>query len=380
MATDLEPNARVEAGEAPGLESAIPAHLRCPRTRHRRVPDDYVPPYPSFVARHAPSVRRVAMAYFGVQARVPLEPDADAAIDAALADLSTSFAADHGPAHADRARYVDEAGRTTAVCAAYWDDPARFDAWFASRGRAWTREPRDGVGTFSEILTPDVARYETLFSSPDRAEGIATLAHGMSGMVMEHAYWGGARDRIPASQTDDLAPRGTPRVVREGNLVTVAGHDNVCLIRSGQDWSDTQGDERRMYLEDVEPVLRAGMDFLRDQGRAIGCYANRYATVESVQGVSAQRSYAMSWWKSLAALERWAESHPTHVAIFGAAMKYLSTLGPAAKLRLYHEVTVARAGEQFYEYLNCREGTGMSAARQDGTDVRGSAPKVATTG
>ena len=49
----------------------------------------------------------------------------------------------------------------------------------------------------------------------------------------------------------------------------------------------------------------------------------------------------MSWWKSLAALERWSESHPTHVRIFGAAMQYLSKLGPAAKLRLYHEVTVA---------------------------------------
>ena len=34
-----------------------------------------------------------------------------------------------------------------------------------------------------------------------------------------------------------------------------------------------------MYLGDVEPVLREGMDFLRDQGRAIGCYANRYMSV-----------------------------------------------------------------------------------------------------
>ncbi len=70
----------------------------------------------------------------------------------------------------------------------------------------------------------------------------------------------------------------------------------------------------------------------------------------------------MSWWKSLAALERWAESHPTHVAIFGAAMKVLSTLGPAAKLKLYHEVTVLRADEQRFEYLNCHEGTGLLRA------------------
>ena len=71
----------------------------------------------------------------------------------------------------------------------------------------------------------------------------------------------------------------------------------------------------------------------------------------------------MSWWKSLAALERWAESHPTHVAIFGAAMKYLSTLGPGgASCKLYHEVTVARADEQFFEYLNCHDRTGMLRA------------------
>ena len=34
-----------------------------------------------------------------------------------------------------------------------------------------------------------------------------------------------------------------------------------------------------MYLDDVEPVLREGMDFLRDEGLAIGCYANRYMQV-----------------------------------------------------------------------------------------------------
>jgi len=184
----------------------------------------------------------------------------------------------------------------------------------------------------------------------------------MSDVVMEHAYWGGARDRIPASQTDGMAPLGEPEVLRDGALVTVRGHEHLCLIRSGQDWSDTEADERRMYLEDVEPVLRAGMDFLRDDGRAIGCFANRYAVVETADGRPTEKSYGMSWWRSLAALERWAESHPTHVAIFGAAMKYLSTLGPAAKLKLYHEVTVARANEQLFEYLGCHDRTGLLRA------------------
>ncbi len=184
----------------------------------------------------------------------------------------------------------------------------------------------------------------------------------MSGEVQEHAYWGGMRDRIPLSQTDAMAPGSAPELIRDGARLRVKAHDNLCLIRSGQDWSDTEASERQLYLDDVEPVLREGMDFLRDDGLAIGCYANRYMRVLAVDGSVSEKSYGQSWWKSLAALERWAESHPTHVRIFGAAMKYLSTLGPSARLRLYHEVTVAAADEQFFEYLNCHQKTGMLAA------------------
>jgi len=186
----------------------------------------------------------------------------------------------------------------------------------------------------------------------------------MSGEVQEHAYWGGMRDRIPLSQTSEMAPAGTAQAIRNGSRIRVVAHDNACLIRSGQDWGDTEASERKMYLEDVEPILREGMDFLRDNGRSIGCYANRYMTVVASDGTPTEKSYGMSWWKSLAALERWAESHPTHVRIFGAAMKYLSTLGPAAKLRLYHEVTVARADEQLFEYVDCHPQTGMLNAVQ----------------
>jgi len=170
------------------------------------------------------------------------------------------------------------------------------------------------------------------------------------------------RDRIPQSQTSAMAPAGAPSLVRDGERLRVKPHDNICLIRSGQDWSDTDAAERKMYLDDVEPVLREGMDFLRDDGRSVGCFANRYMTVLDRSGQPTEKTYGISWWKSLAALERWSESHPTHVRIFGAAMKYLSSLGPAAKLRLYHEVTVARAADQFFEYRRCHDRTGMLGA------------------
>jgi aldoxime dehydratase len=43
-------------------------------------------------------------------------------------------------------------------------------------------------------------------------------------------------------------------------------------------------------------------------------------------------------------------------------MKYLMKLGPAAKLRLYHEVTVATAHEQYFEYRNGHPKTGTLRA------------------
>lgn len=342
------------------MDSAIPQHLRTLRTRERRVPDDYAPPYPSYVARHEPMVERVVMAYFGVQH----SGDPTDAVAGALARLDAAFVAEDGPGHRDRATCLDAVGFTDVVSVAYWDDTTRFDRWFAAHGAAWTADERggEGVGYYTELLRPSVQRYETLFSAPDRAEGVAVLADGMSDMVQEHAYWGGARDRIPLSQRDGLDPDGAPKVVTVGRRRQVVPHGNLCLIRSGQDWGDTDEQERGMYLTDVEPVLRAGMDFLRDKGVDIGCFANRYLTVLDAHGTPVDKTYGMSWWRSLADLERWAESHPTHLAIFGAAMTHLSTLGPAAQLRLYHEVTVAAADEQFFEYLGCHDRTGMLTA------------------
>jgi aldoxime dehydratase len=349
------------------VESAIPAHLAVPRTCPGRIKDGYTPPYPSFVTRLEPAVRQVVMAYFGLQFRG--EPPAGA-----LDVLDVAFAAVDGPGHHDRARQTapdeatdlgdgqpaEPAGWVEIVSIAYWDDPAAFDRWSAAHRESWL-DARDGCGRWAEVLRPTVEEHETLFSSLGRPEGVAALASGWSGEIAEHGYWGGMRDRIPLAQTDPLAPTGAPVVERDGGRVRIRPHGGICLIRSGQDWTDTDGDEREMYLCDVEPVLRAGMDFLRDEGAAIGCLANRYLTVLE-DGRPVDRSFGLSWWHSLDALERWAESHRTHVAIFGAAMRYLSSLGPAARLRLYHEVSVVPEGAAYFEYVDCRPGTGVLRA------------------
>lgn len=342
------------------MESAIPSHLRTERTRARRIPDDYRPPVPAYVARFGPAVTRVTMAYFGVQ----FAGDEPPSVRGALDRITTAFADGNGPSHWDRARYVDEAGFTTILTVAYWDDHNKFERWFAPARREWMPQARAGdpLGRFIEVLSPAVEGFETLVSSRDRAEGIAVLADAVSGEIQENAYWGGMRDRIPLSQTHAMSPAGSVRLHRDGSRIRVYANENLCLIRSGQDWSDTTGAEREMYLRDIEPVLREGMDFLRDDGRAIGCWANRYMRVLDRDGQPLDKSYGMSWWRSLDSLERWAESHPTHVAIFAAAIKYQRTVGPAARLRLFHEVAVARSTEQFFEYANCHDRTGLLSA------------------
>ena len=41
-------------------------------------------------------------------------------------------------------------------------------------------------------------------------------------------------------------------------------------------------------------------------------------------------------------------------------MRYQSTTGPSARVRPYHEVSVAAADEQYVEYVDRRPGTGLS--------------------
>jgi len=109
----------------------------------------------------------------------------------------------------------------------------------------------------------------------------------------------------------------------------------------------------------MEPILHRGMDFLHVQGRDIGCYANRYMPHIDSKGQKIDKSFGLSYWRSLANLEAWAKSHPTHVAIFGTFMRIVQEMQFQLKLRLYHEVSVLKPDEQEYEYINCHPQTGL---------------------
>jgi aldoxime dehydratase len=348
------------------MESAIDKHLQCPRTRARKIDDDYVPPFPTWIARADTAVEQVVMGYFGVQFAQPqLHGKACMALQQIL-DLLTLGKA---PGHHDIAMFVDAAGYTNMIVIAYWLNPKDFAQWQEQSQVKdwWTAEERlnEELGYFREILQPRTTHYETAFSSPTHIEGIGVVMGSVSAEdVQEHGYWGSMRDRIPLSQVDDMLPGGK-RVLSNGatpahgKRVVVSGPENLAVIRSGQDWIETTGKERDLYVQDMEPTLRAGMDFLHQQGLDIGCYSNRYMQHIDAKGQKQEKSFGVSYWHALSDLEAWSKSHPTHLAIFGTFMRIVQELQGQLKLSLYHEVSVLKSEDQFYEYINCHPGTGM---------------------
>jgi aldoxime dehydratase len=343
------------------MESAIDKHLVCPRRLSRRVDDDYQPPFPMYVARAAEDLQQVVMGYFGVQYR---GAGKRAAALAALRRIVADFGAVDGPANHDLTQHTDNEGYDNLIVVGYWRDPAAYQRWVTSRAIAewWESEERltDGVGYFREIVAPRAEQFETLYAFTDAFPGVGAIMDGVSGEVEEHGYWGSMRDRFPISQIDWMQADGELRIVHgdpsKGGRVVVHAHDNIALIRSGQDWRAAESDERRLYLDEIEPTLRAGMDFLRDNGAAAGCYSNRYVQSIDLDGNLLDESYNIGHWRSLERLERWAESHPTHLRIFVTFFRVVAGL---SKLRLYHEVSVFDAKHQVYEYVNCHPQTGM---------------------
>ncbi len=111
--------------------------------------------------------------------------------------------------------------RTSECNIGYWRDPDDFDVWFERHGAAWAAGAgAENIGTFTEIVRPAAERFETLFSS-NTSEGVANLARGFSDLVQEHAYWGGARDRIRVGADGRCHPflqRSAKRLVCLGKI------------------------------------------------------------------------------------------------------------------------------------------------------------------
>lgn len=344
------------------MESAIPKHLEQKRTCPRNLVDShYLPPFPAWTTRFEANAKQFTIAYFAIQSKNFIDYSEHQR-------FTQYFNGQYQPQYWVPSTFIDAQKYHHLVITAYWSNVELFNSWCAQSGfQTWWNDSEREIeqyGYFLEIYYPKITEFETIFSNAQTPEGIAHLAQGMSDEMQEHAYYGSMRDRLPIAQTAPLHGESGDfsaiKISEQTTRIRIKGKENLSLIRSGQDWEDTQNKERALYLNDVEPILHQGMDFLASEGLAEGCFNCRYMTVLDTQtGKPLNKSFGLAYFSDLAHLEKWAKSHPTHVQIFGSFMKYVQEMNFQVNLKLFHEVLSIPAQSQYFEYINCHNKTGL---------------------
>lgn len=325
------------------------------RTHPLRIPKGWEPPVPAWSSTFPDVQGSVSMAVVGFQhpATMSVSDHLQELHDALEgADIRNLVTSDAG------------GGLRETVCIAYWQRSGAAKATLQSDAfnAFWQQHSAEdlGYGLLKECTNIPLIRSETLFSGPEHNHGYSQMRGGVVGPVPHHMYWGGMRDRIPLSAHDALDASSPILVVAQsGRHVAVDAHENLCIIRSGQDWSRCDAEQLAEYQEQIEPTLKAGMAFLRDRGEEVNCYACRYLKDIALDGSDPKRSSGLAYFRTMADLEDWAEHHPTHLEIFNTFLSIAPKHGPNLQLRLWHEVSVLPAADQRAEYVNCRPGTGL---------------------
>jgi len=327
----------------------------------KHTPPGHVPPYDAYEAKYPAGQAPIPAAFIGIQQR-----DGDA--DAARAGLERLFGGAAGPVRVERGWHDDTPGTRTHVYWAYWKSDRDFARWQRGGFADWLH-PGDGqpgpVGRFIETARVPPSRLDTLLASDTEYHGIAKLSERVE-KTAYHGYWGGTRDRIvdsahdPLTNPEDGAMPDAPRVqARSGQTVSVVMPANVCVARGGPNWSAAVGEEREIFLEQVYPAFVAGAHYLRDNPQEAGCISACLVQEVDADGAPIERVNMHAYFLSLADLERWTRSHPTHLEIFGRYLKMVRRLGKLPAINLYHEVSVIPQGGLTGSYVDCHPTTGF---------------------
>lgn len=306
------------------------------------------------------------MAYYGVQDR--------AGTGATIAEFQSwiSSLADgvEAPDVVEFADYTDERDFYTWVAMLYWRDRSESFARWQSRpdhDAFWLSSERESgdAGYFREVFHVPNERLETLYSDQSMSVGSGAGLGSHDGPIQSHNYWGSMRDRIPGSSSDDyaggfqLTHQPQAQTAGLGERVIASGIENLATIRSGELYDGLEGREKEVYEAELEPSVREGMRYLRDNPVASGCLSCRHMDETTGAGERIPRAFAVAHFDTLTRLEDWSESHPTHLRIFGRFVELAQELRGNVRLRLWHEVVVTRASMQHFEYVNCHPLTGF---------------------
>ena len=314
-------------------------------------PIGHKPKFDAFTTRFPDATTAMVFAQFGLRG-----PHGQR-IEDALRDLQALLSSSAGPIHVDRTINVSTGANYEHVVLAYWDNEGTYEEWWTAPDVAswWDRtDEDDSLEYWRAVSIIPLTRFESLHSAEANDNGVSHFVP--IELTETHEYWGGMRDRIADSKHDALRPAGRhSSVIRSAGRVLFTNTENLCLIRTAQDWSRCVGEERVVYRGDVEPTLRRAVDFLATSESTAGCLSATYLQELAEGGLApTDRTCIVAWWRSLGDLEEWTVHHPTHKAIFASFYRLLDAADNGdSDLHLWHEVSVMPEGAVTFEYVNC---------------------------
>ena len=185
--------------------------MACPVTRKYppKQPPAWKPPVPRWQLHFGSEVDAVHTLYIGIQSH----SSSDAALAPAITAMTDIITAIHPPT-SDSFITETDLGHdipSSRVWVLYFTSRSDFDS--AQQKLApmpLVKQFGSSIGIWTESFTTPLSRLETNYAGLHEAPGLASLPNTTREGHELSAYWGAARDRIPASGQDLFAVPGTP--------------------------------------------------------------------------------------------------------------------------------------------------------------------------
>lgn len=340
-----------------------------PRTIAERKPEGHAPRAPRWILGFNYPTSLVTSDYLALQVHSLEDPVVAEFLDLAKGSWSTDTV-DKPEAH-EILSYRDARGMTNLIALGYWLDATAHARWLHSaplpRWFSVLNPLTVAFGAWHEVVQVPLDRMETIYSDPERPFGIAACEGTQRIPTTTNGYFGAARDRFPISAIDRLeAP--APQCRREspastlGRRLRAEAGLNTIVIRSGQYWQESDSEQRQDYESVLQPKLMAGMGYLHDHSQQEDVMSIRVMTSLDENTLAPRRETSvLAHFSRLNTLEKWAESHSTHAAIFEHAIRKKQEYGDERSVVTWHEVFALQSTTN-YEYVNCHEETGLLAS------------------
>lgn len=322
-------------------------------------PETFVPPYPAHTTLFPDDWPDFVMTQLAVQAAPGHDPSA------LLEEVEAALAQDSAPLQYERCRATDAAGYLNEIYLAYWRSREAYETWLENPAvDAFLSRRRSGVlGLWRESIVAPAGNLDPNGLLPRHEWGIGR--HLTQSWERYHSYYGSMRDRMPNGRTPEIEGVAETLVPRRadsfGRCLAIRPPHNLCFIRNISGWASATEEQQHAFVTEVFPNYLKGVAYLRDNPLLAGCIGARACETVATAYANGLQAETLAWFTSLAALEAWTHSHPTHAAIHRSVFEFTQKFGFDIVMNMGHEVIVVPQAGLSAIYDNCHPQTGFLA-------------------